>query len=102
MTAEARRAIVGYLEVVKGGEGQTRRVNIAPNRGLVPTLQAAYKELQAWFEVIVVEQELMGEKESWDKILALVPDEGIIDLMLIYGRNSTKVRYSLDAERRST
>jgi DNA primase small subunit len=77
LTAEGRRAIVGYLEVVKGGENQTRRVNLAPNRGLPPTMQLAYKELNAWFETIVVEQDLMGEKESWDKVLALVPDEEI-------------------------
>ena len=48
MTQEARRAIVGYLEVVKGGEGATRRINLAPNRPLVPTMQAAYKELQGY------------------------------------------------------
>jgi DNA primase small subunit len=77
LSAEGRRAIVGYLEVVKGGENVTRRVNLAGNRGLVPTMQLAYKELQGWFEGIVVEQELMGTKESWDKILALVPDEEI-------------------------
>ncbi len=28
LSAEERRAIVAYIEVVKGGEGQTRKVNL--------------------------------------------------------------------------
>ncbi|KAL3900240.1 MAG: hypothetical protein SGCHY_001487, partial [Lobulomycetales sp.] len=77
MSQEARRAIVGYLEVVKGGEGTTKKINLT-SRTLPPSLASAYRVLQEYFEQsIITEQDLFGTKESWDKILALVPDEEI-------------------------
>lgn len=83
MSQEARRAIVGYLEVVKGGEGTTKKINLT-SRTLPPSLASAYRVLQEYFEQsIITEQDLFGTKESWDKILALVPDEGIYFLVPI-------------------
>ncbi|KAF8942532.1 hypothetical protein BGZ47_006393 [Haplosporangium gracile] len=73
---EQRKAIVAYLEVIKGGTQQGRKVKL-PNT-LHPALSRAFKTIQEHFRNIVFEsQDILSEPENWEKILALIPDEGV-------------------------
>ncbi|KAL7752412.1 p48 polypeptide of DNA primase [Sorochytrium milnesiophthora] len=76
MSNEARSSIVRYLEIVKGGEKQARKVYL-PNRGpMHPSLDAAYQVLKSQFiDLIVKEQRVLEQPASASKLLALISDE---------------------------
>jgi len=76
LSEPARRAIVGYLEVVKGGEQQAKKVNL-PNL-LHPSLKYAYDIVKEYFPKLILEDmNIFSDKSQYDKLLALVPDEDI-------------------------
>ncbi|KAI8614711.1 hypothetical protein BC830DRAFT_1065226 [Chytriomyces sp. MP71] len=75
LTVEARRAIVNYLEVVKGGEEAARKVNLI-GKGLHPSLRKAHDILDPMFtKHIIHDQDILTNPEKWRKIVALIPDE---------------------------
>ncbi|ORX71685.1 primase, polypeptide 1, 49kDa [Anaeromyces robustus] len=76
LSEPARKAIVGYLEVVKGGEQQAKKVNL-PNL-LHPSLRCAYTIVQEYFPKLILEDmDIFSDKKHYNKLLALVPDEEI-------------------------
>jgi predicted DNA primase small subunit len=76
LTPEARRAIVTYLEVVKGGENVTKKVNLY--YPLYPSLAKSLKVLEPHFHhTILGEMESLRTPELWGNFLALVPDEEV-------------------------
>ncbi|KAG0218470.1 hypothetical protein BGX33_007252 [Mortierella sp. NVP41] len=76
LTNEQRKAIVSYIEVVKGGTQQGKKVKL-PNT-LHPSLSRSFDTIQEHFRNIVFEsQEILTEPENWEKILAIIPDEGV-------------------------
>ncbi|KAJ3090241.1 primase, DNA, polypeptide 1 (49kDa) [Quaeritorhiza haematococci] len=79
MTQEARKALVGYIEVVKGGEGQARKLNLsAKTMAMHPSLTRAQKVLEQHFSsTLLVAQDVLGTKERWNKVLMLVNDAEI-------------------------
>ncbi|KAF9274811.1 hypothetical protein BGZ88_002771 [Linnemannia elongata] len=73
---DQRKAIVSYLEVIKGGMQQGRKVKL-PNT-LHPSLSRSFETIQEHFRNLVFEsQEILSEPENWEKILTLIPDEGV-------------------------
>ncbi|KAK3838666.1 MAG: DNA primase, eukaryotic-type, small subunit [Linnemannia elongata] len=73
---DQRKAIVSYLEVIKGGTQQGRKVKL-PNT-LHPSLSRSFETIQEHFRNLVFEsQEILSEPENWEKILTLIPDEGV-------------------------
>ncbi|KAJ3064418.1 primase, DNA, polypeptide 1 (49kDa) [Podochytrium sp. JEL0797] len=75
LTAESRRAIVNYLEVVKGGEETARKVNLG-GKGLHPSLKKAYEVLNPMFtQRLIHNQDFLTNPEKWKNIVALIPDE---------------------------
>ncbi|KAI8901127.1 hypothetical protein BC833DRAFT_579055 [Globomyces pollinis-pini] len=75
LPAEARRGIVNYLELLKGGEHQARKVNI---RGgvLHPSLNRALGPCANFFgSTMLKDMGVLESKEQWSKVLAIIPDE---------------------------
>ncbi|KAF9172644.1 hypothetical protein BGX20_005200 [Mortierella sp. AD010] len=72
MNNEQRKAIVSYLEVIKGGANQVRKVNL-PN-----TLHPSLRIISEHFKNLVFSsQDILTTPESWEKILAIIPDEAV-------------------------
>ena len=77
LTASGRSAVAEYLNVVKGGEGNTKKVNF---RGLAlhPSLQRASRTVRTYFkDHYVHDQELFEKPEHRQNLLALIPDESL-------------------------
>lgn len=68
LTAEERRAIVNYLELLKGGEHQSRKVNL---RGPVlhPSLSRAWKACAEFFTgTMLNKMGILNTPEQWKKV----------------------------------
>ncbi|KAF9425675.1 hypothetical protein BGZ94_007313 [Podila epigama] len=76
MNNEQRKAIVSYIEVIKGGAQQGRKVKL-PNL-LHPSLSRAYEVIGQHFPSIMFEsQDILTESVNWEKVLAIIPDDAI-------------------------
>ncbi|KAK3825983.1 MAG: hypothetical protein J3Q66DRAFT_380297 [Benniella sp.] len=76
MTNDQRKAIVSYLEVVKGGAQQARRVKL--QHTLHPSLSRAYDILQEHFRNLAfTSQDILRTPQHWEKVLAMIPDEDV-------------------------
>jgi len=76
LSEPARKAIVSYLEVVKGGDQQSKKVNL-PNI-LHPSLERAYEIIKQYFPKLMFEdQDILIMKEKYENLLSMIPDESI-------------------------
>ncbi|KAJ3057098.1 primase, DNA, polypeptide 1 (49kDa) [Rhizophlyctis rosea] len=76
LTPEARRAIVSYMEVVKGGEGVSRKVFLRDP--LHSSLRYAERVLEEHFEETILDNmKVLDTQERWSKVLAIIPYEEI-------------------------
>ncbi|KAJ1957541.1 p48 polypeptide of DNA primase [Dispira parvispora] len=74
LSNEGRKAIVGYLEVIRGGSHQERKVNLSSQ--LHPHLQRSLEVLKAYFkDLILVEQDVLQRESGWMKMVKMVGDE---------------------------
>ncbi|ORY92646.1 hypothetical protein BCR35DRAFT_298123 [Leucosporidium creatinivorum] len=73
LSDDQRRAIVNYIEVIKGGAKQDKKVNLP--RPLHPSMLRALETLNNYFPRVVLEdQDCFKDPEQWETILALLPD----------------------------
>jgi DNA primase small subunit len=76
LPADARKGIVNYLEVIKGGKEQSKKVNLKGT--LHPSLNEAYKVCADHFpKTLLDNMAILDKPEHWDKVLQLIPDEEI-------------------------
>lgn len=74
--ASTRRAVVNYLEVVRGGDDLRKKVLLPTNSQLHPSLQRAKKIVEEYFEQIILEdQDFLKEQANREKVLHMVADE---------------------------
>lgn len=77
LTQAARGAVAEYLQVVSGGERKTKKVNLGGNK-VHPSIERAYKIIKESFEKLcLVDQDILGNKEQWSKVLSLIPDDDL-------------------------
>ena len=76
LSGAARGAVAEYLQVVSGGEHKTKKVMI---KGSVhPSVARARDIITDYFEnLCLIDQDILGSKESWTKVLALIPDDNL-------------------------
>ncbi|KAB5595833.1 DNA primase small subunit [Ceratobasidium theobromae] len=87
LSDDERRAIVHYIEVVKGGKEQIKKVNVrAPASGsfgpgpLHPALRRALNILKDEFgDAILADQDVFSKSEGWQELLQLIPDKDIAE-----------------------
>lgn len=79
LSDEARKALVGYLELVKGGSGVDKRVTTRFGKSTAPIhpmLGEALDRLRDQFaELILEDQECFSKREGWEKLLKLLPPD---------------------------
>lgn len=74
LTDEQRKAIVGYLEVVKGGAQMDKKVNLP--RPLHPSLTSALETLRPDFRKVVLnDQNCFAADKQWERVLHMLPDK---------------------------
>ncbi|KAL1640111.1 p48 polypeptide of DNA primase [Diplodia intermedia] len=74
MDDQKRRAIAGYLELLKGGDQGGKKVNV--KRPLHPHLERSLKTLRAHFQTnILLEQDPWASPEKSTRLLSLIPDK---------------------------
>jgi DNA primase small subunit len=85
LTDDQRKALMGWLEVVKGGKDMVKKVNVRSNVGLKgklvappsfhPFVQDAFDILRDEFnDLILDDQNCFASPEGWQVLLQLLPD----------------------------
>ncbi|PWY72782.1 DNA primase subunit Pri1 [Aspergillus eucalypticola CBS 122712] len=73
---DRRRAIAGYLDVIRGGNSSGKRVNL--KRPLHPHMSRSLEILKPYFaQTTLVDQETFSSTEQTQRILSLLPDKGL-------------------------
>ncbi|TEA31713.1 hypothetical protein DBR06_SOUSAS22610055, partial [Sousa chinensis] len=73
LSSAVRSGIVEYLSVVKGGQDVKKKVHLSEK--IHPFVRKSINIIKKYFEdYALVDQDILENKESWDKILALVPE----------------------------
>ena len=81
LTDEQRKGVVGFLEVVKGGAQQHKKVDL--HRPLHPSLKTNLENLVAPFEKIILnDQDCFRSETGWRALLNLLPltEERLVNL----------------------
>lgn len=84
MADDARKAIVGWLEVVKGGSQQSRKVDVHGSGGAQPLHPSLQKAIgidgqesgplkQAFVETVLRDQDCFRHRDQWETLLTLLP-----------------------------
>lgn len=73
LSSAVRSGIVEYLSLVKGGQDVKKKVHLSEN--MHPFVRKSINIINKYFEeYALVDQDILGNKESCDKILALTPE----------------------------
>ncbi|CAK7264083.1 p48 polypeptide of DNA primase [Sporothrix epigloea] len=98
---QRRRAIVGYLELLRGGSQGGKRVNV--RRPMHPHLTRSLNVLRTHFQDDVLrDQDPWGTEENAEKLLSLLPDRNLVAALrrkweTTPGRSSTLKWADIDA-----
>lgn len=79
LTDDQRRALVTFLEVIKGSKEQAKKVNVRGGRDdtpLHPYLEEALDTLKFEFtKLCLLDQDVFKSERGWEMLLALVPSD---------------------------
>ncbi|ORX58577.1 prim-pol domain-containing protein [Piromyces finnis] len=76
LSESARKAIVSYLEIIKGGEQQSRKVKLP--KILHPSLNYAYDIIKQYFPKLILEDmDIFNKEEYYENLLSIIPYEDI-------------------------
>ncbi|KAH0629136.1 hypothetical protein JD844_010981 [Phrynosoma platyrhinos] len=74
-----RSAVAEYLTIVKGGEETIKKVTLPDN--IHPFIRKSLDVVKKYFEeYALVGQDILGSKESYEKVLALVPEHILFEI----------------------
>lgn len=86
LSDDERKAVVSWLEVIKGGKDMEKKVNVRLGGGkngpgvLPPSIQTALEPLATIFSsLILTDQNCFGSEEGYETLLKLIPDRGVVD-----------------------
>ncbi|XP_041860059.1 DNA primase small subunit [Melanotaenia boesemani] len=83
LSAAARSAVAEYLSLIKGGEETVKKVVLTDP--IHPFISASLAVVERYFvQYALQEQDILGRKESVEKVLALVPDDVRKELQLSF------------------
>ncbi|KAM8980538.1 DNA primase small subunit [Sarcophilus harrisii] len=73
LSSAVRSGIVEYLSLVKGGEDMKKKVHLSPK--IHPFIRKSINIVEKYFEeYALLGQDILENKENWNKILMLVPE----------------------------
>lgn len=96
-----RRAVAGYLEVLKGGAQSGKKVNV--KRPLHPHIARSLEILKPYFATSILEvQDPFASDEGAERLLALLPDKSLNDALrkkwsTVPGRSSVSKWADIDS-----
>lgn len=91
LSSAVRSGIVEYLSLVKGGQDVKKKVHL--NEKIHPFVRKSINIISKYFEeYALVDQDILGSKESCDKILALIPETMHDDLQLIFQKHHSSLQ----------
>ncbi|XP_043080169.1 DNA primase small subunit [Puntigrus tetrazona] len=74
LSVAARSAVAEYLSLIKGGEETVRKVVLSDP--IHPFINHSLSVVEHYFQqYAIVDQDILGSKESIDKVLALLPED---------------------------
>lgn len=77
LSGQGRGAVAEYLQLVSGGEHKTKKVLLKGDR-VHPSVERAVRIIKDSFQKLCLEdQDILGNKERWTKVLALIPDDDL-------------------------
>ncbi|KAJ3306758.1 primase, DNA, polypeptide 1 (49kDa) [Kappamyces sp. JEL0829] len=77
LSAESRKAIVGYLELLKGGENSGRKVT-TKGTTIHPHLARSLVPCASFFSSVMMgSMRIFESRDHWTKLLGVIPDEGV-------------------------
>ncbi|XP_055045455.2 DNA primase small subunit [Misgurnus anguillicaudatus] len=83
LSVAARSAVAEYLSLVKGGEDTVRKVILSDP--IHPFISQSLAVVERYFpQYAIVGQDILGSKESIEKVLSLLPDDIRKELMDFY------------------
>ncbi|KAK4047753.1 p48 polypeptide of DNA primase [Microbotryomycetes sp. JL201] len=98
LTDDQRKALVAYIEVVKGGAKMDRKVNLS--RPLHPSLARSLATLRPYFSSVVLnEQDCLAKEEQWQSIQRIMPAKDKEKVAKYLARVETKNGQTLSASR---
>ncbi|KAG8760585.1 hypothetical protein FRC14_002587 [Serendipita sp. 396] len=104
LTDDQRKAIMGWLEVIKGGKEMTKKVNIRfGTNSLPPSIEASLNTLseQYFIPVILQDQDCFGSKVGWKTLLELIPDRDVVNNLREKWENEEEPRRSKNSQSQS-
>ncbi|KAJ1663998.1 p48 polypeptide of DNA primase [Coemansia sp. RSA 2424] len=73
-----RKAVAGYLSLIRGGAEQGKKVNLTQRSAHHPHIIRSLEIVEEYFEdVLLVDQEILLTRERWTKVLNALPDEDL-------------------------
>lgn len=91
LSSAVRSGIVEYLSLVKGGQDVKKKVHL--NEKIHPFVRKSINIISKYFEeYALVDQDILGSKESCDKILALIPETMHDDLQPIFQKQHSSLQ----------
>ncbi|XP_062871763.1 DNA primase small subunit [Trichomycterus rosablanca] len=91
LSVAARSAVAEYLSLVKGGEETIRKVVLSDP--IHPFISKSLSVVEHYFpQYAIVDQDLMGSKESVDKVLTLLPEDVRKELHNFYQTEKNPVK----------
>ncbi|KAM0787717.1 hypothetical protein ACM66B_003776 [Microbotryomycetes sp. NB124-2] len=98
LTDDQRKALVAYIEVVKGGSKVDRKVNLS--RPLHPSLARSFAALKPYFQSVVLgEQDCFAKEEQWQSIQRILPAKDKEAAAKVLARVEAKNGQTLSAAR---
>ncbi|KAJ2013644.1 p48 polypeptide of DNA primase [Coemansia sp. S680] len=71
-----RKAVAGYLSLIRGGAEQGKKVNLTQRSAQHPHIVRSLEIVEEYFEdVLLVDQEILLTRDRWTKVLNALPDE---------------------------
>ncbi|KAJ9117308.1 hypothetical protein QFC20_000455 [Naganishia adeliensis] len=92
LSDDQRKAITNFLEVIKGGKEQLKKVNVRgsnDNGDLHPALFDALNDVKEMFvKTVLRDQDCFRQERGWETLLALIPDKDVADSLRSRWQNS--------------
>ncbi|KAH8920133.1 prim-pol domain-containing protein, partial [Atractiella rhizophila] len=78
LSDDARRALVNYIDIIKGGQHQDKKVNLS--RPLHPSLQSSFDSLKSSFtSIILTDQDTFSNPAKAELLLRLIPNSKLTE-----------------------
>ncbi|XP_010642950.1 DNA primase small subunit isoform X3 [Fukomys damarensis] len=91
LSSTVRSGIVEYLSLVKGGQDVKKKVHLSEK--IHPFVRRSINIIKKYFEeYALVDQDILENKESWDKILALLPETIHEELQTCFQRSQSSLQ----------